>query len=431
MLIAYLLSHGLSLLGNTVASIALPWLTLQRTGDAAAVGLVAAASAVPMLLSAVIGGVFIDRFGRRRLSVCADLASAVCVAALPIVDALTGLTLAWFVVLGVAGALIDIPGMTAREALAPDVAKATGMDMSRIGGLRESVGGSVVILAPAAAGGLILLVDPSTVLWVTAACSALAGLVTLTLPKQLGRRPTPSAEAASGPWAEAGRGFGVLRGDRTLGTITLVSAASISVLAPLQNLVLPVYLVGKDSPGGFGLVVSCLAVGGIVGAGVYAAIGEKLPRRTAFVVSQLVSMVGVAGLALLPPVPMLVPCAVLAGIGAGPLPALLLVLVTERIPDDVRGRVLGLQNAVSMTAIPLSTLFAGLMVEWVGLRQTGVALAVAWCGVTLLALGVPALRHLDTPTPAAPDSSPRPAQPSGVPHPMSPQDPEQAAHRTD
>jgi MFS family permease len=431
MLIAYLLSHGLSLLGNTVASIALPWLVLQRTGDAAAVGLVAAASAVPMLLSAIIGGVFIDRFGRRRLSVCADLASAVCVAALPVVDGLTGLTLAWFVVLGVAGAFIDVPGMTAREALAPDVAEATGMDMSRIAGLRESVGGGVVILAPAAAGGLILLVDPGTVLWVTAACSALAGLVTLTLPKQLGRRPTPSTEAASGPWADVRRGFGVLRDDRTLGTITLVSAASIAVLAPLQNLVLPVYLVGENSPGGFGLVVSCLALGGIAGAGVYAAIGAKLPRRTVFVGSQLVSMVGVAGLALLPPVPLLVPCAVLAGIGAGPLPALFLVLVTERIPEDVRGRVLGLQNAVSMTAVPLSTLFAGLVVEWAGLRETGVALAVAWCGVSLLLLAVPALRHLDSPTAAAPDSSPCPAQPSGVPHPVSPVDPEHASHHTD
>ena len=84
-----------------------------------------------------------------------------------------------------------------------------------------------------------------------------------------------------------------------------------------------------------------------------------------------------------------------------------------------------------MTAVPLSTLFAGLVVEWVGLRETGVALAVAWCGVSLLLLAVPALRHLDTATAATPDSSPRLAQPSGVPHPASPPDPEQAAHRTD
>ncbi|MET9645264.1 MFS transporter [Streptomyces syringium] len=394
MLTRYLLSHGLSLLGNTVATIALPWLVLLRTGDAAAVGLVAAASALPMLVSAVGGGVLIDRVGRRRLSIGADLASAACVAALPIVDALSGLTVAWFVVLGVAGALFDVPGMTAREALAPDVASAAGVGMERLAGLRESIGGGVVMLGPAVAGGLIVLVDPTTVLWLTAACSALAALTTLTLPRSIGARPVASA-AAGGLRADVARGFGVLSGDRVLGAITLVSAASVVVLAPLQNLVLPVYLVDKGSPGGFGLVVSLLAVGGIGGAGLYAAIGSRWSRRSVFLAAQVTSTVGIAGLALLPPVPVMLGAAVLAGIGAGPLPALFLVLVTERIPEEVRGRVLGLQNAVSMTAVPLGTLGAGLLVEWIGLRQTGALLAVGWAAVALTVAALPALRRLD------------------------------------
>jgi MFS family permease len=396
----YLLSHALSLLGNTVAAIALPWLVLLRTGDATAVGLVAAASALPVLVSAVAGGVLIDRVGRRRLSVGADLASAACVAALPVIDGLSGLTVAWFVVLGVAGALFDVPGMTAREALAPDVASAAGVGMERLAGLRESISGGVVTLGPAAAGALIMLVDPTTVLWLTAGCSALAALVTLTLPKHVGVRSVPSA-GGGGLRADVARGFAVLRGDRVLSAVTLVSAGSVVVLAPLQNLVLPVYLVGKGSPGGFGLVVSFLAVGGIVGAGLYAAVGSRWSRRTVFVAAQVMSTVGVAGLALLPAVPVMLGAAALAGIGAGPLPALFLVLVTERIPEEVRGRVLGLQNAVSMTAVPLGTLGAGLLVEWIGLRQTGALLAVTWGAVALAVVTLPALRQLDMEHPVA------------------------------
>ncbi|MEH0418396.1 MFS transporter [Streptomyces sp. B21-083] len=415
MLIAYLLSHGLSLLGNTVAAIALPWLVLQRTDDASAVGLVAAASAVPVLLSAVVGGVLIDRFGRRRLSVCADFASAACVAALPVVDGLIGLTLAWFVVLGVAGALIDVPGMTAREALAPDIAKASGMDLARLAGLRESVSGAVVVVAPAAAGFLIVLVEPSTVLWVTAACSALAGIGGLVLPRRLGRRTAPSGETPRGPWADVRHGFSVLRGDRTVTTVTLLSSAGIAVLAPLQNLVLPVYLVGEDSPGGYGLVISCLAVGGIAGSIAYAALGAKLSRRTVFVVSQLISSVGVAGMSLLPSVPVLVACAVLTGIGAGPLPALFLVLVTERVPEEVRGRVLGMQNAVSMSAVPASTFLAGLLVEGIGLRETGLIIGITWGAVSLLLLVAPAMRQLEPPAPALTEP-PGTQNPAAPPH---------------
>ncbi|MFF9777831.1 hypothetical protein ACF1HJ_29740 [Streptomyces sp. NPDC013978] len=109
-------------------------------------------------------------------------------------------------------------------------------------------------------------------------------------------------------------------GDRVLTAVTLVPAGSVAVLAPLQNLVLPVHLVGKDSPGGFGVVVSLLAVGGITGAGLYAAIGTRWSRRTVFVAAQLTSTLGIAGLALLPPVPVMWAAAVLAGAGAARCP---------------------------------------------------------------------------------------------------------------
>jgi hypothetical protein len=41
MVIRYLLADGLSLLGNSVAAVALPLLMLARTGDAAAAGVIA------------------------------------------------------------------------------------------------------------------------------------------------------------------------------------------------------------------------------------------------------------------------------------------------------------------------------------------------------------------------------------------------------
>ncbi|NBE80067.1 MFS transporter [Micromonospora rubida] len=394
MLIRYLLSHALSLLGNSIAAIALPWLVLVRTGDPAAAGLIAAVSALPMLVAAVAGGLVIDRFGRRRTSIWADFASALAVAAVPFVDEVSGLTVAWFMVLGVAGALLDVPGMTAREALAPDVAAAAGVGLERLAGLREGVSGVVLVVGPAAAGGLLVLLDPTTVLWITAVCSAAAALTTATLPARLGRG---SGEAGGGVRTELLKGFRVLGGDRVLAAMTLVVTISVLVLAPLQNILLPVYLVARDSPGGFGLVIAFLAVGGIGGSIVYSIAGARLSRRAVFVAAQVVTAFGTVGLALLPPLPVLLAVAALAGFGAGPMQALALVLVTERIPERYRGRVLGLQNAATMTAVPVGTLVAGLLISGIGLRETGVLLAVAWGVVAAFALLVPALRRLEPP----------------------------------
>ncbi|WP_214403105.1 MFS transporter [Pseudonocardia lacus] len=400
MVVRYLLADALSLFGNAVAGVALPWLVLVRTGDAAAAGIIAAAAALPMLLAAVVGGGVVDRFGRRRISVGADLASAASIAALPLVDAWTGLTLAWFIALGIAGALFDVPGMTAREALAPDVAAAAGVPLERLAGLREGIGGVVLIVGPAVAGGLLALLDPVTVLWTTAACSALAAAVTATLPAGVG-----AATGRSG-FLEMGPAWAVLRGDRLLLTITLISVGAVAAIAPLQGLVLPVHLVALDSPGVLGLVITAIALGGIGGAVLYAAVGVKVARRTAFVVSLLAATAGMVVLALLPPAPLLLGAGVLVGLGMGPLSAITAVLLGERIPERVRGRVMGLQNAAVLAVAPVGMLAAGLLVVATGVRTTGMLVAGLWVLVVLAALLAPALRTLE-PTEVVPGADDR------------------------
>ena len=83
----YLAATATSLFGNSAIAIVLPWLVLERTGDPAMAGLVAAVSAVPGAIAAFVGGHLIDKVGRRRMSVLSDAGSAVAVAGLAIVDA--------------------------------------------------------------------------------------------------------------------------------------------------------------------------------------------------------------------------------------------------------------------------------------------------------------------------------------------------------
>ncbi|MGB7425123.1 MAG: MFS transporter, partial [Ornithinimicrobium sp.] len=113
----YLASYTLSGLGNSVAAIVLPLVVLQTTGSALAAGTVAAATVVPAVLAGLLMGVVIDRINRRTSSVITDLISAAAMFALPVVDMITGLSVGWFVLFGIIGAVGDVPGITAREAL--------------------------------------------------------------------------------------------------------------------------------------------------------------------------------------------------------------------------------------------------------------------------------------------------------------------------
>ncbi|RYI97094.1 MAG: MFS transporter, partial [Actinomycetales bacterium] len=107
----YVLGGALSMLGNASIGIVLPWLVISRTGDLSVTALVATAAGVAAVPASLLGGRLADRFGARRVAVAADLGSASAVAALAVVDASVGLTVGWFVALGVVGALFDVPGM--------------------------------------------------------------------------------------------------------------------------------------------------------------------------------------------------------------------------------------------------------------------------------------------------------------------------------
>ena len=140
--LGFLTATGLSVAANMMVAVVVPWLVLARTDSPAQAGLVgsiALAAAVPALL---LGGPLIDRWGRRRVSVSADLLSAAAVAALPVLDAIVGLTLVTTLALVGLGALFDGPGAAARESARPDLAAHTGIRLDALNARGEAVDGA-------------------------------------------------------------------------------------------------------------------------------------------------------------------------------------------------------------------------------------------------------------------------------------------------
>jgi MFS family permease len=157
--LVYLTSYAFSSLGNSVAAVVLPLVVLTTTGSALDAGIVAAATAGPAVLAGLLMGGLIDRFDRRTMSIVTDLISAAAIAALPIVDLVTGLSLGWFVLFGILSSFGDVPGLTARETLVPGVQRRSGLSFERIVGLREGVSAVTMMVGPAVAASLVFLLD--------------------------------------------------------------------------------------------------------------------------------------------------------------------------------------------------------------------------------------------------------------------------------
>ena len=379
----YLLSCALSLTGNSVAGVILPLVLLATTGDALAAGTLALICAVPQMLIGLAGGALIDCLNRRDVSIAADLLSALSVALLPIVDLTFGLSFGWFVALGLLGAVGDIPGMTARDALLPAICDHDRRSLQKFMGLSQSIDSLTVIVGPALAAFLLTVTDGVSALWFTAAMSLAAALVTLTLPRSIGSVEAASAEEApeggivSGMRAALRDGVRVLfRGDALLRSSVLLTFGIVMIMGSFQGIVLPVHFTAAGSPA-------------------YSALAHRLRRRTWLIVSLGGMAVGAAVLGSLASLPVMLAGALVVGLSAGPASALLGFFTFDRIPAERRGSALGTQNSLMLAAAPVAVFASSAVTEAGGVSLAAFVLVGCWLAVTLWALATPSLRHLD------------------------------------
>jgi MFS family permease len=396
--VAYLASYFLSLLGNSIAGVALPLIVLQVTGSALGAGVVAAATAIPAVLAGLLMGVVIDRINRRTSSVVTDLVSAASVAALPLIDLLSGLSLGWFILFGIIGSLGDVPGMTARDALLPAIVRHSGIASERLMGIREALGAVALLLGPAAAGTLMVLFDGSTVLWITAATSLAAALLTLLIPHRVGAVVTADGAAATitgNGWVALRDGWRVLFSSRFLIVTTALSLASVIVLASLQGLILPVYFTLVEQPGMLGFILTALAAGMLVGGTAYAIAGTRGRRRAWFLSGLLGSALGFGLIATLSSVWVILAGAFVVGMSSGLFGSLIGVLMIERIPEQMRGRIMGTQNAIMTAAPPVGIVAAAVLTEYAGVNVAAIALVSVWLVAVAVGLFARSLHNLD------------------------------------
>lgn len=382
---------GASTAANAMVAVLVPWLVLIRSGSAAQAGLVGAVTLAAGVVALFLGGPLIDRWGRRRVSAGADLLSALAVLALPLVDAVVGLTLVSVLILVALGAAFDGPGAAAREAARPDVAAAGRVPVERVNARGEAVEGAGGIAGPALAGAGLGLIGAMSSLWVAAGLFVLAAVATwLALP------PDRPRTVASQPYLrEAADGLRLVWHDRTLRAIALLGTFGLLAVAPF-TLVLTAHFAPRGEAAALGLVSAALATGAVVGALAYGAVAQRLRRRTVLLGSLVSATVGFVAMAALPPAPLLGVLAGLTGVAIGPINPVLAVLMQERTEPGIRGRVVSTTWSLSMLASPLGVLAAGLLLE---VSSPAVALLVVGAGVALTTVYTaltPGLRDVET-----------------------------------
>jgi MFS family permease len=382
-LLALAFANAVSLLGNVVAAVAIPFFVLVTTGSPARMGVAAFFSTLPLALGALAGGVVVDRLGARVTSVASDLASGAAIAGIPLLHALDRLEFWHVLALAFTGAVFDAPGQAAREALLPEVARRSGTPLERATALWTTTEHIGYLVGAPVAGIAIAVAGAPAALWLDVgsfAISALVVAVAVPAVAVAGARPTYLRGIVDG--------LRFVAQDATLRTFLAIATVGNFLIAPLAPVLLPLYAQQRlGGAGDLGILVGAYGAGGLVGAAAFGIAAGYASRRALFVgfwgAYPLVWLL----LVLLPSRLLAALVLLLMGILAGALGPLEQVVRQERTPAELRGRVFSTFTASLTFVVPPAVLAAGLVVDAVGLRA-----AVALLAAGNVVLGIVAIR---------------------------------------
>ena len=385
--------QALSLLGDRIAYIALPFAVLAVGGDVTAVGLVVAAQTIPFAALSLAAGVWGDRLDRRTIIIASEAVRLVCQV---IAGALliAGVAEPWHL-----GALAFVYGAAdaffapAITGLLPQVVDQHHLQPANA--LRAMTISGSMVLGPAIGGTLVATVGAGYALWADALTFAISiGLLLRLRPRVVERAVEQEPDFLSGlkgGWREVRSRSWVLAGLGSLLAYHVIVLPAIFVLGPV--------LADEElgGPQAWAIIVSAFGVGGVVGNLIL--LRWRPPRPMLISLSLLVvasCQAAIIGSGL--PVAGIAALEALTGVAVAGYFTLWEVSLQEQIPEHALSRVSSYDFLLSVGSLPLGTVLAGPISEAVGLRPAMFGMTALGIACALALLSVPGVRALRRPS---------------------------------
>jgi MFS family permease len=368
------LSNITSVISGSMVFIALPWLALEITGSAASAGALVALTSIPGIFFGPILGTLIDRIGRRVSGFISEVLTALTILLIPVVHSSIEISFALLVLLALGRAIVSPASSTARKSIIPDVAGPSGLSLERANSIHEAVFATGFAIGPAVAALFIGLIGPFDVFYVVALFSTLSAIALFFVRTKESRGDGVSET-------------GSLLQDTILGAKTILKTPAVllglsfvmtlaMIYLPTEMVVLPAHFNALDNAEGLGLLISTMAGASVVGALLF----EKLQKRFKYSTIMKFGFIGLGSsvllMSFLPPFWVMLILGAVLGFSWGPLMPMLNTVIQRVIPENMRGRVFGIEMTIWGAGPTLTAVVVGIAVDGVGVQPVYFVLAV-------------------------------------------------------
>jgi MFS family permease len=398
--------EAISLLGDQFYLIALPWLVLQLTGEALAVGVVLALAGVPRALFMLVGGALTDRFSPRMVMLASNLLRMV------LVTLLSGLVIGdliqlWMLyLLALAFGVIDAFFFPAQSAIVPRL-----VGKEQLQAANAVIQGTMQVslfAGPVLAGTLIAILGNGQggqdvagigLAFAVDALTFLASAVTLWLVQDGGSAGVPEdAQGANSLLPAIAAGLRAVWNDPALRAFFLLIALSNFLINGPIIVGIPVLADTRFAEGAaaFGIIMSAYGGGSLTGT----LLAGLLPRPPGRVMGIILGAIwsglglGVLALGLISTTPLAAVTAFAMGAANGYVVILFITWLQRRTSEDMLGRMMSLLMLASVGLLPVSNVLTGALV---GLNARALFVGAGGLMVILVFLSLlnPAVRSME------------------------------------
>lgn len=331
--------------GSSITLVAVYIQVYRLTGSAAAVGAIGLVQLVPLMIGSLFGGPLIDRHDRRRLLQIAQIAQAGG-SVLLLVGALMDPTPVAIVYLG-AAVIAGLSGfaLATRAAMTPNLVPRDRLPSALA--LNQVMYHTALIVGPAVGG---VIVGSAGLGWAYA-IDVVSFAATITTVSMMRPHPPLRDENADAPelsgWQRLADGFRFLRGRRVLQSTFIVDL--IAMIFGMPRALFPILAVVQFHGGAeeVGVLFSAVSLGALLGALTTGWVHRVRRQGLAIIVSVTlwgcaIAAFGLSGDLIL----VAVLCLAVAG-GADVVSAVFRsTILQDTVPDDLRGRLSGINIAV-------------------------------------------------------------------------------------
>jgi MFS family permease len=356
-----------------------------------------------------VSGPIVERVGYKRSSIASDLLSFVSALLIPVLYETRGLEFWQLLLLVFIGAFFDSPGISARQALLPELAQVANVSHERANtaySMNRRIAG---LLGPPIAGLLLVAVGATNLLFFNAATFVASALiVAFTVPDLAVHRVERAVSSVRGYLREIAEGFRYIASNRLIVWIVLTGSLGSLVAEPLYTVILPVYaneVLGSAAQLGF--IYSALAAGSILGNFLYLAIEPSVPRGVIQIGGFGLRALAFSVMLFMPDWWVIALALFFGAVALEPVNPMMMSILQEQVPPGMRARIYGVGSALFVVTAPIGIVAYGYLITWFGMEETLAIFVALNLALPLIMLCVPALRHIPkrAPVPVSEETS--------------------------